>query len=138
VRGSAWPCPRTYFTSCATRWRIACSATLGLTVIQSSPGGSSTLPLVSMASWNPTACRAPISSPSSCSAGSPPVRISQSQDTESCRASATISGAVSQRPDANSVSQSKPCVSTRHSWLQRAKRRNTFGVPARTPSPCKL
>src|ERR1700680_31892 len=51
---------------------MACSATFGLTVIQSMPGGSSTLPLVSMASRRPAPCRASISSRSTCSAGSPP------------------------------------------------------------------
>mgnify|MGYP007065365142 CR=1 FL=1 len=46
---------------------------LGLTVIQSSPSGRGSVPLLSTPSSNPRACRRSISSRVSCKAGSPPV-----------------------------------------------------------------
>src|SRR5471030_1173729 len=46
----------------------------GLTQIQSTPAGTGKVPLVSMAISKPTACIAAISSRSSCSSGSPPVK----------------------------------------------------------------
>ena len=46
---------------------------LGLTVIQSSPPGRDSVPLLSTPSSNPRACRRSISSRVSCKAGSPPV-----------------------------------------------------------------
>src|SRR5208337_4499980 len=148
--GSRSFCGKTSFSS-EPAFATSGAPALGLTQIQSRPGGGASVPLVSTAASKPRAWTAPISAASSCNKGSPPVKTTnrfvlppaQTLSIAVARASAPVKlPPPGPSMPTKFVSQKWQMAPARSfSWpdqrLQPEKRQNTAARPAFAPSPCK-
>ena len=140
----------------AARSATGSAPALGLTQIQSRPGGGGRVPLVSTATSKPAACSAATAGPSSCSSGSPPVHTTQRPAALVRLAPAQVAGhgggqvgggsepAAAGPVGADEVGVAEladgpvPVRSRPVHRLQLANRQNTAGRPAWPPSPWRV
>src|SRR5258708_39708216 len=152
LSGEGSACGNTNFISSPDRTTNSAWA-FGLTQTQSTPDGTSTVPLVSIAISNLRLCNSSMSASSSWRSGSPPVHTTKRNSSDCCGHVASIASANrSALENLPPPCPSTPTKSVSQNWqialdrsfcrpdqrLHPENRQNTAARPAWAPSPCKV